>query len=103
MIARRGTNGWGIKREHGFGPNEGGLHSFWSKGDALETPSGKIEFVSSAIAALDPDNAERPPLAKWLSHSELKGSPKSQKYPLSVMSNHPRFRFHVQGDDIGLD
>ena len=90
----------GIKREHGFGPNEGGLHSFWSKGDALETPSGKIEFVSSAIAALDPDNAERPPLAKWLSHSELKGSPKSQKYPLLVMSNHPRFRFHVQGDDV---
>ena len=24
----------------------------------------------------------------------------SQEYPLTVMSNHPRFRFHVQGDDI---
>ncbi|MGE0748515.1 MAG: molybdopterin dinucleotide binding domain-containing protein, partial [Rhodospirillales bacterium] len=22
-------------------------------------------------------------------------------YPLTVMANHPRFRFHVQGDDIG--
>jgi trimethylamine-N-oxide reductase (cytochrome c) len=90
-----------IKKEHGFGPHDGGgLHSFWSKGGGLETPSGKIEFVSSRIAALDPDNPERPPLAKWVTHSEQQGSPKAQAYPLSVMSNHPRFRFHVQGDDI---
>jgi trimethylamine-N-oxide reductase (cytochrome c) len=90
-----------IKKEHGFGPHDGGgLHSFWSKGGGLETPSGKIEFVSSRIASLDPDNPERPPLAKWVTHSEQQGSPKAQAYPLSVMSNHPRFRFHVQGDDI---
>ena len=89
-----------IKKEHGYGPNDGGLHWFWSDGGGLETPSGKIEFVSSRIAALDPDNAERPPLAKWMPHSELQDSPKAQEYPLLVMSNHPRFRFHVQGDDI---
>ena len=90
-----------IKKEHGYGPNEGGgLHSFWSQGGGLETPSGKIEFVSSRIAALDPDNAERPPLAKWMTHSEMQGSAKSKEYPLQVVSNHPRFRFHVQGDDV---
>ena len=89
-----------IKKEHGYGPNDGGLHWFWSDGGGLETPSGKIEFVSSRIAALDPDNAERPPLAKWMPHAELQGSPKAKAYPLLVMSNHPRFRFHVQGDDI---
>ena len=33
-------------------------------------------------------------------HDELPGSAKSLEYPLTVMSNHPRFRFHVQGDDI---
>lgn len=89
-----------IKKEHGFGPHEGGLHGFWSAGAGLETPSGKIEFVSSRIANLDPDNAERPPLARWMPHAELQGSARSQAYPLSVVSNHPRFRFHVQGDDI---
>ncbi len=89
-----------IKKEHGFGPNDGGLHWFWSDAGGLETPSGKIEFVSSRIAALDPDDAERPPLAKWMPHAELQGSPKAKEYPLLVMSNHPRFRFHVQGDDI---
>ena len=88
-----------IKKEFGYGPNNGGMHWFWSAGTGLETPSGKIEFVSSRIAALDPDNPERPPLAKWVTHDELPGSPRAREYPLTVMSNHPRFRFHVQGDD----
>jgi len=89
-----------IKKKQGLGPHEGGLHAFWATGGGLETPSGKIEFVSSRIAALDGDNEERPPLAKWMTHPELQGSAKAEKYPLAVMSNHPRFRFHVQGDDI---
>ncbi len=89
-----------IKKAHGLGPHEGGLHAFASAAGGLETPSGKIEFVSSRIAALDPDNAERPPLARWLLHAESPASPRSRAYPLAVVSNHPRFRFHVQGDDI---
>ena len=89
-----------IKKEHGCGEHVGGLQWFWSAGDGLETPSGKIEFVSSRIAELDPENTERPPLAKWISHSELQGSARAKTYPLTVMSNHPKFRFHVQGDDI---
>jgi trimethylamine-N-oxide reductase (cytochrome c) len=89
-----------IKKEHGFGPHDGGLHWFWSKGSGLETASGKIEFVSARIAALDADNVERPPLAKWTAHAELPDSPRAKQYPLVVMSNHPRFRLHVQGDDI---
>ncbi len=89
-----------IKKEHGFGPHEGGLHWFWSSGGGLETPSGKIEFVSSRIATQDPDNAERPPLARWTPHGEQQGSSRSHAYPLLVVANHPRLRFHVQGDDI---
>ncbi len=89
-----------IKKEHGYGEKDGGLHWFFATGEGLDTPSGKIEFVSQRIAGLDPDNTERPPLAKWVSHSEDQNSPKAREYPLSVMSNHARFRFHVQGDDI---
>jgi trimethylamine-N-oxide reductase (cytochrome c) len=86
-----------IKKEHGVGPNQGGLSWFHAAGEGLDTPSGKIEFVSSRIAERDPDNAERPPLARWTVHPD---QPSAKKYPLTVMSNHPRFRFHVQGDDV---
>ncbi len=89
-----------IKKEHGYGEHDGGLHWFAEKGEGLQTLSGKIEFVSERIKNLDPDNPERPPLAKWITHSELADSPKAERYPLSVMSNHPKYRFHVQGDDI---
>ena len=90
----------GIKKEEGLGPHAGGLHAFWRAGKGLETPSGKIEFASARIAALDPDNRERPAVAKWVPHSELAGSPRAQAYPLLVLANHPKYRFHVQGDDV---
>ena len=89
-----------IKKPHGYGEHNGGMHWFWEKADGLDTPSGKIEFVSSRIAEHDPDNKERPPLAKWVEHAELIGSAKSKDYPIIVMSNHAKFRFHVQGDDV---
>ena len=89
-----------IKNEYGFGPHNGGLHRFWTEGKGLETPSGKIEFVSARIAELDPDNRERPPLARWVENAEQKGSSRSREFPLAVVSNHPRLRFHVQGDDV---
>jgi trimethylamine-N-oxide reductase (cytochrome c) len=89
-----------IKKGHGYGPNDGGMHWYWAAGAGLETPSGKIEFVSSRIAERDPGNVERPPLARWVTHPEQPGSPKALMYPLTVMSNHPKYRFHVQGDDI---
>ena len=89
-----------IKKEFGYSEHTGGLHWFWNKADGLETPSGKIEFVSERIARLDPNSAERPPLAKWIAHAELGDSAKAKTYPLIVMSNHPKYRFHVQGDDI---
>lgn len=89
-----------IKKEYGYGPNTGAMHDFWVKGGGLETQSGKIEFVSGLISSSDPGSLERPPLAKWIPEAELVGSAKSESYPMLVLSNHPRFRFHVQGDDV---
>ena len=89
-----------IKKQNGFSEQGGGMSWFWEKGSGLETPSGKIEFVSSLITEHDPDNDERPPLARWMSHGESADNPRAQKYPLVVMSNHPKYRFHVQGDDV---
>lgn len=90
-----------IKKEHGYDhPHSGGLHWFWRDGAGLETPSGRIEFVSEEIRKKQPDSKERPPLARWMVHENSKCSPRSEAYPLTVMSNHPKYRFHVQGDDI---
>ena len=89
-----------IKKEHGYGEHDGGLHWYWKNATGLDTPSGKIEFVSQRIAELDPDNEERPPVARWRPHPEIASNTKALDYPLIVMSNHSKFRFHVQGDDV---
>lgn len=88
------------KKELGFGVNEGGLSWYWKNAGGLQTPTGKIEFKSQRILKYAPNDKERPPIARWVEHSELRSSAKAQEYPFLVVSNHPRFRFHVQGDDI---
>jgi trimethylamine-N-oxide reductase (cytochrome c) len=68
----------------------------------LQTASGKIEFVSSALTRLSRDvvDPERPAMgpqfiASWEGHhtDELYGA-----YPLQLISPPPRFSFHTMGD-----
>jgi molybdopterin guanine dinucleotide-containing S/N-oxide reductase-like protein len=70
----------------------------------LSTPTGKIEFYATGLAEHFPDDLERPPVPKWvpqgLCHEETIGTERSKKYPLLVMSNHPRWGVHSQHDDI---
>ncbi len=70
----------------------------------LSTPTGKIEFYATGLAEHFPDDEERPPVPKWIakgvSHEETLGTERSKKYPLLVMSNHPRWGVHSQHDDI---
>ncbi len=74
------------------------------KNNPLNTPTGLLEYSSSALEKHFPDDPERPPVAKWIekgeSHDERLSSERTQKYPLLCMSNHPRWRMHAQGDDI---
>ena len=72
-----------IKKETGFSERGGGMSWYWEKGEGLETPSGKIEFVSSLISEHDPDNTERPPVAKWVSHHESPDQPQARASPSS--------------------
>ena len=68
-------------------------------GMGLQTQSGKIEFDCSSLKRFDPDDPERPTITKyipsWEGHhtTELYG-----KYPLQLISPHPRFSFHTMGD-----
>jgi len=70
----------------------------------LSTPTGLLEYASSALEKHFPEDLERPPVAGWIekgeSHDERLGGERAGKYPLLCMSNHPRWRMHAQGDDI---
>ena len=72
-------------------------------GKGLQTQSGKIEFVSHSLErfyATDGDDPERPVmgpqhLESWEGHhtAEL-----FAKYPLAMVSPHPRYTFHTVND-----
>ncbi len=74
------------------------------KTNPLKTPSGLLEFYSERLAQHFPDDNERPPFPKWVekgvTHNEALSSERADMFPLLLMSNHPRWRTHAQGDDI---
>ncbi|MCX8032201.1 MAG: molybdopterin-dependent oxidoreductase [Thermoleophilia bacterium] len=83
-----------------------GLYDFYvdPENHPLSTPSGKIEFYSERLAKHFPDDNERPPMPRWIpegeSHNENRLGERGKKYPLLVVSNHPRWRVHSQHDDM---
>ncbi len=67
--------------------------------NGLQTQSGKIEFESSSLKRFDPDDPERPPILKYVPSWEGPHSTELfAKYPLQLVSPHPRFTFHTQSD-----
>ncbi len=70
----------------------------------LTTPTGKLEFTSTDIEKNFPDDPERPPYPKWVEkspmHDERLGGERAKAYPILCMSNHGRWRFHANLDDI---
>jgi trimethylamine-N-oxide reductase (cytochrome c) len=70
----------------------------------LMTPTGKLEFYSTALAKNFPDDDERPPVPHWIpygeTHQESRLHPRAKKYPLLIVSNHPRWRVHSEHDDV---
>ncbi|MBN1177011.1 MAG: molybdopterin-dependent oxidoreductase, partial [Dehalococcoidales bacterium] len=83
-----------------------GMYEFYQdpENHPLSTPTGKLEIYSQRLAENFPDDDERPPLPKWIekgeSHDERISGERAKKYPLLVISNHPRWRVHAQLDDI---
>ena len=68
------------------------------KGQELGTYSGKIEFVSRSLKKHLPDDEERPPLPRYIPSWEGYNSEMAKKYPLQLITPHPRYSFHTQHD-----
>jgi trimethylamine-N-oxide reductase (cytochrome c) len=69
----------------------------WGRG--LQTQSGKFEFVCSSLRRFDPDDPERPVMTKYIPSWEGHHTKALyEKYPLQLISPHPRYSFHTMGD-----
>ncbi|MEM1586642.1 MAG: molybdopterin-dependent oxidoreductase [Candidatus Bathyarchaeia archaeon] len=83
-----------------------GLRAFYENptDNPLETPTGKLEFYSTKLAENFPGDEERPPVPRYIpygeTHQESLLHSRAKKYPLLMVSNHPRWRVHAQNDDI---
>jgi molybdopterin guanine dinucleotide-containing S/N-oxide reductase-like protein len=75
------------------------FEEFYKTGTGLDTPSGKIEFESQRLLKYLPDDPERPPvphyIPAWEGHTTV---PLVDKYPLVLMSPHPRYSYHSHGE-----
>jgi len=68
------------------------------KCDKLATYTGKIEFVSESLKKHTPDDDERAPMPKYQHSWEGHLSPLYKKYPLHLISPHPRYGYHTHYD-----
>ncbi len=65
----------------------------------LQTQSGKLEFVCSSLKRFDPNDPERPVMTKYIPSWEGHHTAKLfKKYPLLLITPHPRYSFHTMGD-----
>ncbi|MFC1910414.1 molybdopterin dinucleotide binding domain-containing protein, partial [Chloroflexota bacterium] len=82
-----------------WGPAGGGIECLPDGEGNLANQSGKIEFESLSLKRFDPNDNERPPvphyIPSWEGHhtTEL-----YTKYPLQLISPHPKFSFHTMYD-----
>jgi trimethylamine-N-oxide reductase (cytochrome c) len=65
----------------------------------LQTQSGKLEFVCSSLERFAPDDPERPVMTKYIPSWEGHHTTDLyRKYPLQLITPHPRYSFHTMGD-----
>lgn len=86
--------------------DEAGFYAFYKdpENNPLHTPSGKLEYYSQRLAEKFPDDIERGPYPRWIEKGETHpderlSTPRAEKYPFLLVSNHPRWRLHSQLDD----
>jgi trimethylamine-N-oxide reductase (cytochrome c) len=66
--------------------------------EGLGSFTGKIEFVSQSLQKKFPKDKERPPMARYIPSWEGYDSPIAKKYPLQLITPHPRYSYHTHYD-----
>jgi len=67
--------------------------------EGLQTQSGKIEFDCNSLKRFDPQDSERPTIAKYTPSWEGPDNKEQyEKYPLLMLTPHARYSYHSQGD-----
>jgi len=85
-----------------WGPVGGGIAGLPDAEGNLATQTGKIEFESESLKRFDPDDWERPPVSKYIPSWEGHHTKELfSKYPLQLVSPHPRYSFHTHYDGKG--
>jgi anaerobic selenocysteine-containing dehydrogenase len=86
-----------VKDTPELGPLPGDYNGKFGKG--LQTQSGKFEFVCSSLKRFDPNDPERPVMTKYIPSWEGHHTTELyEKYPLQLISPHPRYSFHTHND-----
>lgn len=68
----------------------------------LATQTGKIEFEAQSLRRFAPDDQERPPVPKYIPSWEGHHTTELYaRYPLQLITPHPRFSFHTMNDSKG--
>ena len=68
-------------------------------GKGLQTQTGKLEFEAQSLKRFDPEDKERPPLAKY--NKSWEGphiGDNATHYPIQLITPHSRFSFHTHAD-----
>ncbi len=80
-------------------PDLGNPKRLTAQRDQLGTFSGKIEFESVSLKQYFPDDDERPVVPRYIPSWEGHHTKELfEKYPLALVSPHPRFSFHCHYD-----
>jgi trimethylamine-N-oxide reductase (cytochrome c) len=80
-------------------PDTGNPKRGTDKDKELGTYTGKIEFASESLRQNMPDDEERPIVPHFIPSWEGYKSEGYKKYPLQIISPHPRFSFHTHYDN----
>ena len=94
-----------VPTRKGWQDEPAGLIGFYEdpENHKLATPSGKLEYYSTALAQMFPDDRERGPVPHWVEesdeHQDRITSERAKRYPYLLVSNHPHWRIHAQFDD----
>jgi molybdopterin guanine dinucleotide-containing S/N-oxide reductase-like protein len=84
-------------------PNSHNPKKGTAKAHELATYSGKIEFVSQSLTKFDPNDEERPPLPRYIPSWEGHETKELMaKYPLQMITPHPRYSYHTHHDNKTL-